>query len=386
MNIIFISTGEYPDQHAAAIRHSTLAQGFVENGHNTHFFVLSPQKWHTCQTIYKGVEFRTFASYSGNNRLIKAFQFIRSINILRKAILRIQKEIKIDGIIVFTINPLIINILLSLSNKYGINIYHERTELPYVVGKHDSFLGNRIFNYYIKNQIPKFDGIFVISDKLKAYMGQFNQNIEKILTVVDTAFFSRINENPFDFPYIAYCGTMSGSKDGLPILIKAFYMLSQKYPNYKLLLIGNNDDGSALHDLYESINVLGIREKVIFSGLIGREEMPNLLGHASLLVVAKPDNEQNSGNFPIKIGEYLATGVPVVVTTVGEIPQFIKDGETGFLATPNSPESFFQKMDEALSDYDRAMAIGIKGREIARNVFNYRIQAMTMADYIYLKQ
>ena len=36
--------------------------------------------------------------------------------------------------------------------------------------------------------------------------------------------------------------------------------------------------------------------------------MPTYLGNAELLVVSKPNNEQNSGNFPNKIGEYLATG------------------------------------------------------------------------------
>ena len=110
--------------------------------------------------------------------------------------------------------------------------------------------------------------------------------------------------------------------------------------------------------------------------------MPNLLGHADLLVVSKPDNEQNSGNFPIKIGEYLATGVPIVVTIVGEIPMFITDNQTGFLAIPNSSESFYQKMDEALTDYENAKLVGLNGKTIAKNLFDYRIQARIMADHI----
>lgn len=382
MNIIFISTGEYPDQHAAAIRHTTIAQGFRENGHSVNFFLLSSQNWLINEIDYKGVHFKTFNKYRGNNRVIKIFNYYLALFKIKKTIISINQETKVDGIVVFTIDSIIIKSLITLSKKIKIKIFHERTELPYVVGKENTFIGNLKFNFYINKLIPKFDGIFVISDKLKEYMNKFNKNIEKILTVVDTNFFSNVNIRPYDFRYIAYCGTMRGTKDGLPILIEAFSMLTKKFPEYKLLLIGNNSDNYAIKDTLESIDRFNLEQKVIFTGLVDREDMPNLLGHADLLVVSKPDNEQNSGNFPIKIGEYLATGVPIVVTIVGEIPLFITDKQTGFLAIPNSAESFYQKMDEALTDYENAKFVGLNGKTIAKNIFDYRIQARIMADYI----
>jgi glycosyltransferase involved in cell wall biosynthesis len=110
--------------------------------------------------------------------------------------------------------------------------------------------------------------------------------------------------------------------------------------------------------------------------------MPQLLGNADILVVSKPDNLQNSANFPIKIGEYLSTGVPVVVTSVGEIPKFIIDRESGFLALPNNVESFYIKMYEVLSDYERAKQIGINGRKLAQKVFDYKIQSREMIEFI----
>ena len=382
MNIIFISTGEYPDQHAAAIRHTTIAQGFKENGHSVNFFLLSSQNWLINEIDYKGVHFKTFNKYRGNNRVIKSFNYYLALFKIKKTIISINQETKVDGIVVFTIDSIIIKSLITLSKKIKIKIFHERTELPYVVGKENTFIGNLKFNFYINKLIPKFDGIFVISDKLKEYMNKFNKNIEKILTVVDTNFFSNVNIRPYDFRYIAYCGTMRGTKDGLPILIEAFSMLTKKFPEYKLLLIGNNSDNYAIKDTLDSIDRFNLEQKVIFTGLVDREDMPNLLGHADLLVVSKPDNEQNSGNFPIKIGEYLATGVPIVVTIVGEIPMFITDNQTGFLAIPNSSESFYQKMDEALTDYENAKLVGLNGKTIAKNLFDYRIQARIMADHI----
>jgi len=90
----------------------------------------------------------------------------------------------------------------------------------------------------------------------------------------------------------------------------------------------------------------------------------------------------NTGNFPIKIGEYLATGVPIVVTSVGEIPLFVKDGESGFLAEPDNAKAFAKKMEEVLADPNRSKKIGQAGKKIAQTFFDYKIQAGIMAEYI----
>jgi len=382
MNIIFVSNGIYPDQHAAAIRHSTLAQGIVENGHHLNFLLLSSQNWQNAELNYKGVVFESLNNYCGKNKFKRLFNFYKAINKSKTRIFNINQKLKVDAIVVFSIDILVIHTLISFAKKHKVKIFHERTELPYIIGKENTIFGNLKFNYYLKTLIPEFDGIFVISDKIKSYLSKYNQNIEKILTVVDTEFFSTINRRIYDFPYIAYCGNISGSKDGVPILIESFTLLSKIFTTYKLIIIGDNTNDQKIKETIKAIAHYGIQEKVIFTGFVNRHDMPDLLGHADLLVVSKPDNEQNSGNFPIKIGEYLATGVPVVVTKVGEISQFITDGKTGFLSLPNSAESFYLKMDEALTDYKNAREIGIKGKQIAENIFGYKIQAKKMSDYI----
>lgn len=382
MNFVFVSKGIYPDQHAAAIRHSTIAQGIVENGHLLNFLLLSEQAWPNPILKYKGVSFETFNNYKGTNKFKRLFNLYKALNKAKKRISRINQNSQIDAIVVFSIDILVLHGLISFAKKQRIKIFHERTELPYIIGKENSIFGKLKFNYYLKTLIPEFDGIFVISDKLKSYLSKYNQNIEKILTVVDTQFFSSINHRIYDFPYIAYCGTMSGTKDGVPILIESFTQLSKTFPSHKLILIGDNRDKQKIKETLDTIAHFDIQEKVVFTGLINRDDMPGLLGHADLLVVSKPENEQNSGNFPIKIGEYLATGVPVVVTKVGEISKFITDGLTGFISLPNSAESFFLKMDEALTDYEKAKEIGIKGKQIAEKIFGYKIQAKRMCDYI----
>ncbi len=382
MNLVFVSTGSYPDQRAAAIRHSTLVQGVAMHGHKVCFFLLSPQNWSSSELLYKGIFFNSLNTYKGKNKILHSLYFLYALLKLVKKVKNMQKEKPIDGIIIYTINLVVIRIFLSIGKSHNIRILHERTELPYVIGKSNSFLGRLKYKYYLNFLIPKFDGLYVISDKLRDFFLPYNNKIEKILTVVDTNFFNSTSTKYFDFNYIAYCGTMRGNKDGVPLLIRAFARIILDFPDYKLVLIGDNSDQNSIKEVINTICNLKIKDKVIFTGLIDREDMPKILGNAKLLVVSKPDNEQNSGNFPIKVGEYLSTGIPVVVTNVGEISKFITDGENGFLAVPDSIDSFFSKMKEALIDYNRAKVIGLNGRALAEKHFDFKIQSKKMTDYI----
>lgn len=382
MNFTFISTGQFPDSHAAAIRQSTLAKGLIELGHSVNFLVLIPQNWGESKSLnYFGVKFFELNGYRGSNKILKHYHIIKAFYKAKKILKKQVCQKKIDALVVFSfwaIHILPIYILIKKVRSFKIKTFFEITELPYIYGYNKVWLKN-----YEKKILPNFDGIFFISNKINSYIQQFNSSTKKILTVVDLVFFNTSKPNPFSFSYIGYCGTNQGNKDGLPILIEAFAKITQKYPNLKLVMVGDNSKKEDIKDTLTTISKLRLEDKVIFTGLVKREMMPVILCNAQLLVVAKPDNEQNSGNFPIKIGEYLATGVPVVVTTVGEIPLFIKDGESGFLAEPGNIDSFANKMEEALANPAKAFIIGQNGKKIAEEFFDYKIQAAAMAEYIF---
>jgi len=379
MHITFISTGSYPDVHAASIRHSLLARGLAEKGHHIQFMLLNPQNWKGKKALdYFGVEFIELNHYNGSVKLLQHFHYLRALLKARRLLRNKARNKTLDAFFVHAVMaihfiPMIW--LIKQVKKTGVPVFHERTELPYVFG-----IDQRLLNIYLNRMLPLFTGIFVISDKLVTYFKQYNSNVTKLVTVVDMSFFHTTAPSPYPFPYIGYCGTIGGTKDGVPILIAAFGLMRQQFKGLKLVLVGNNSKRDDIRDTLEAIENAGLEEEVLFTGLVDREMMPVILCNASILVVAKPDTEQNSGNFPIKIGEYLATGVPVVVTGVGEIPQFIKDGDSGFLAEPNNAEAFAQKMAEALEDKERAAKIGNKGREIAATYFDYQVVAFRMAE------
>jgi len=97
---------------------------------------------------------------------------------------------------------------------------------------------------------------------------------------------------------------------------------------------------------------MDIKNRIIFTGRLNRNE------------VAKY-------GFPIKLGEYLSTGKPVIVTSVGDIPLFLKDGENAYISKPDDVASFANKLNDCLSDPFKASYIGKKGEELVYREFNY---------------
>jgi glycosyltransferase involved in cell wall biosynthesis len=86
--------------------------------------------------------------------------------------------------------------------------------------------------------------------------------------------------------------------------------------------------------------------------------------------------------FPSKLTEYLATGNPVVVTKVGEIPLYLKDDVSAFLSEPGSIDSFAGRLDFVLGNYEFAQRVGLKGKELTLTIFNYNFQSKRMIAFI----
>ena len=59
-----------------------------------------------------------------------------------------------------------------------------------------------------------------------------------------------------------------------------------------------------------------------------------------------------SEGFPMVILEAMASGLPIVTTKVGGLPEIVLDGENGFIARPEDPEEIARKVQLLLEDND----------------------------------
>jgi len=124
--------------------------------------------------------------------------------------------------------------------------------------------------------------------------------------------------------YVFAAGRMVHKK-GFDLLLRAWARLAGRIDS-PLWIAGDGDERAALEGLARD---LGLSERVRFLGAVPHPEMLGLLERAELCVVPSRDEP-----YGILVVEAQALGVPVVATAVGNLPELIEDGRTGFLAEP----------------------------------------------------
>lgn len=263
---------------------------------------------------------------------------------------------------------------LFLFRKKNIRIFYEKTESP-LVSNYGSLLRRVSIEDHLSD-CKRYAGLFVISNALKEYyvdQGINKDKIHVINVIVDPNRFKGIKRNPRE-RYIAYCGNANNNKDGVDILIKSFALIHSSHPDVKLYIIGPTPRVSDVNNNIDLVNRLGISKNVVFLGRRAPNDIPQLLINASVLALARPNSIQAKYGFPTKLGEYLLSGNPVVVTRVGDMPLFLKDNNNALIAEPDNVISFGEKLSWALDNPKEASIIGNRGKQLAISMFNYLIE------------
>jgi glycosyltransferase involved in cell wall biosynthesis len=127
---------------------------------------------------------------------------------------------------------------------------------------------------------------------------------------------------------------------------------------------------------------LGVAERLVLRGRVGREGMPRLLRSADLVVC--PPWYEPFGIVPV---EAMACGVPVVATAVGGQIDSVVHGLTGLHVPPHDPTALADAIATLLEDPGRRAEYGRAGRRRARRRFGWaRVAAATLATYEQLAQ
>jgi phenylacetate-CoA ligase len=126
-------------------------------------------------------------------------------------------------------------------------------------------------------------------------------------------------------PVVFYLGALLQAK-GLSELLTAFAALHVTDPSARLILAGS---GPEQENLQKAVRDLGLRDNVEFLGWIGSEQKNSWLKRARVLVLASHSEAQ-----PMAVLEAMASGVAVIGTNVGGVPDLIQDGVHGLLVPP----------------------------------------------------
>lgn len=383
-NYYFFSVGSFPFGDAATNRALSYMRGLTEIGCQVILLVLAPNDSQSSlsnlkNTDYKGIKIKyTCPSLFVKKGIVSKLNFIIGILVGYFLLIKILiKHREKAFIFLLFVDPILIWLFLIPIKIFGAKVFHERTEFPFINKKND-----RLFNFYINKLITRFDGIYVISFALFDYFKTITN--KPVLHLPMTVEFNRFSlpKKEKKIKYIAYCGSMYTDKDGVPDLIDAFNIVAEENPEVYLYLIGDNLDRDKFQFIINKTADSPVKDRIICTGHIERDEMPELLNNATMLALCRPANIQAQGGFPTKLGEYLATANPVVITDVGDHTRYLKHRVSAFVALPDNPVDFAAKMQECLSDKALALSVGRAGYEVMMEHFNYKKQASLLKYFV----
>jgi GalNAc-alpha-(1->4)-GalNAc-alpha-(1->3)-diNAcBac-PP-undecaprenol alpha-1,4-N-acetyl-D-galactosaminyltransferase len=161
-------------------------------------------------------------------------------------------------------------------------------------------------------------------------------------------------ETPFLLhrPVVLNAGRLSREK-GCDLLIRAFALLSERYPDWNLLILG---DGTQRGELEALVDELGLKERI---SLPGRVKNPyDYFRKADLFVL--PSRYEG---MPNALCEAMACGMAVVAANCSSgVGQVVHDGVNGLLAEPENVDSLAAAMQQLMGDQAWRASLGEQAR------------------------
>lgn len=376
MKQLYFIPGFLEPNSASTNRCLSFIKSFANLGVNVEMVLFEQPKDNIELPTHTHIHYSVYNSSSSRGKVVRTLHRFYSI------FLFISKLRKDDNIFLYGSR----DIMHWVIKKKNINVYQEVTEHPDVTGYKNPLTSVSTKTYL--SDCKKLKHLFVISTSLKEFYianGVSPERITIVNVIVDPDRFVNVEKQDEADHYIAYCGSLYNKKDGIDILIKAFSYISTKYPDKKLYIIGKTPSSyeADANENVALIKSLHLEEKVVLTGEISAAEMPQMLKNAEVLALARPENLQTKNGFPTKLGEYLLTMNPVIVTKVSDIPLFLENGVSAYLANPDDVQDFSSKLLSLYSDYELAKKVGRRGYEVAMKSFNSDTEASKIVNTLF---
>jgi glycosyltransferase involved in cell wall biosynthesis len=179
---------------------------------------------------------------------------------------------------------------------------------------------------------------------------------------------------------LLYAGSF-GNKDGIPVLLDAFDRLAGRYGNVRLVLTGRGDS-DAMKDFFVRVDSSPHKERIEYKGYLEEDDYYSLLNEIDIACMTRVDSAYANAGFPFKLGEFLATGKPVIASRVSDVDRFLVHGHNAMLVQAGSSSDVCDAAEFLINNPESATAIGVRGREVAETFFDCRQQGRALLAFL----
>jgi glycosyltransferase involved in cell wall biosynthesis len=388
MNVCFVTPEYFPISGGTGAYVYYLSQCLQKLGHSIHVVARHSED---SEAVVDGVDVH-YRKGKGN-AVTRYWRFARSAS---KKIKELNEEIGLD--IIHANLPLVPSFgIPKESSKAVVCAVHSTWKGEALVTKRDNpknlnpnekmmLRFNFMLRSYEKKLMDRSDALIAVSkytvNELTELYGINEEKIHVIYNGVDiNKFKPRTNKTELKREFgldekqktVLFVGRLYHRK-GLETLLHSVPPVLQEFKDVKFAI-----SGTGFKEKEESLKMLAkeldIEEHVTFLGYVPDEKLPYLYAASDIFVLPAIYE-----NFPFAILEAQATGLAVISTKVGGIPEFLVDNENGFLIDPGDTAQLTKKVLTLLQDPKLAKEMGERGRKLIEEKLSWRLITKQVVD------
>ncbi len=180
--------------------------------------------------------------------------------------------------------------------------------------------------------LRRADTIIATSDWVRSnFLETYRDKCVTVTPAVDGEIFKPALADKSPHPTILFVAGLAHAEEykGLGTLLDALPLMHKENPHIRLTVIG---DGDAKGQYESYADQLGLKHAIRFTGRLSGT--PLVAEYQKSHMFCLPTSKDN---FPLTILEAMSSGLPVVTTTVGDIPSLVENDRTGYLVAPKNP-------------------------------------------------
>jgi glycosyltransferase involved in cell wall biosynthesis len=216
-----------------------------------------------------------------------------------------------------------------------------------------------------------FNKIIAVSEEISSYLKENHASPDKITVIQNGVDFSLLQSNlESDFSTKSYThfnknvvisviGRLFPDK-GHRFFLIAFSMVCKKHPSAMALIVG---DGPLREELSNQIRKMNLEQNVFLCG--ARSDMKNVYKQTDFVVI--PSLREG---LPYVLLEAMACEIPVLATSVGDIPLLIQHEVTGYIVSSGDSKALEKYMIELINNPEKAKEMAVRGKQFVIENFS----------------
>jgi glycosyltransferase involved in cell wall biosynthesis/peptidoglycan/xylan/chitin deacetylase (PgdA/CDA1 family) len=248
----------------------------------------------------------------------------------------------------------------------------------------------RFSNWQHRGQMFKHAaGVLVISklleDRVRGIAERVNRDllVLRVPALVDNAMFAAdpAAPQPEISAYFVWSGGGGWIKD-VKYIVRAMAAAKRKGFVCRTKIIGPHANSEQAIKTYAV--ELGVDPNdVVFTGFISAEQVKAEYLSARALLAPLWDDDRSRTRMPNKLGEYLASGRPVISCQVGDVCDLLVHGVDAYLARPADDQDFADQMIAVLQDPQNAETVGVAGQRVALRQLHPKVHRERIAQFFH---